>query len=324
MFVIRDEASLSPSGYDGIHYAGWRVRPDNLWAQGPMDNIVGMQYRIDHLENLKADVFDQIAQPIIKIKGDDVIEPEEGYAPGAVYYCGLEGDVEILKPDTTALNADTQIQIYHRMMEEFAGAPPETRGVRTPGEKTAFEVEKLDANATVLFVDKARNFELMLETVLKEAFELMMINFDDMDYVSVTNDITGKDDIKQLSFEDVKARGRFTAQGARLWSRRNRETLELSNFMGGPMKDPGVRRHISGENLTKFFTGKLDLQDQNIFQPFAGVKEDAQAQAVAQSELQSLEQESGAAPQGDDPNAAGLAQAIPPGPGGPAGGPPGS
>ena len=48
--------------------AGWRPRPDNLYAMGPLDNLVGMQYRIDHLENLKSDVFDQIAYPILKIR----------------------------------------------------------------------------------------------------------------------------------------------------------------------------------------------------------------------------------------------------------------
>ena len=68
--VIRNEPSQAPSGYDGIHHAGWRLRPDNTWAQGPLDNLIGMQYRIDHLENLKADVFDVIAQPVLYIKGE--------------------------------------------------------------------------------------------------------------------------------------------------------------------------------------------------------------------------------------------------------------
>ena len=168
--VIRNEPSQAPSGFDGIHHAGWRLRPDNTWAQGPLDNLVGMQYRIDHLENLKADVFDIIAQPVTFGKGDDVQEPSEGYRPGATYYGGVDSDVRVLVPDATALNADNQIANYHRMMEEFAGAPPESRGIRTPGEKTAFEVSKLDQNATMMFVDKARIFERMLETMLKETF----------------------------------------------------------------------------------------------------------------------------------------------------------
>jgi len=45
-------------GGSSVVHAGWRLRPDNLYAMGPLDNLVGMQYRIDHLENLKADVFD--------------------------------------------------------------------------------------------------------------------------------------------------------------------------------------------------------------------------------------------------------------------------
>ena len=43
------------AGKAPIRHVGWRLRPDNLWAMGPLDNLVGMQYRIDHLENLKAD-----------------------------------------------------------------------------------------------------------------------------------------------------------------------------------------------------------------------------------------------------------------------------
>jgi hypothetical protein len=73
-----------------IFHAGWRSRPDNLYAMGPLDNLVGMQYRIDHLENLKADVFDQIALPMLKIRGD--VEDFE-YMPAGRVYIGEEGDV---------------------------------------------------------------------------------------------------------------------------------------------------------------------------------------------------------------------------------------
>ena len=39
-------------GKSSLVHVGWRYRPDNLWAMGPLDNLVGLQYRIDHLENL--------------------------------------------------------------------------------------------------------------------------------------------------------------------------------------------------------------------------------------------------------------------------------
>lgn len=291
--VIRNEPSKAPVGFDGLHHAGWRVRNDNLWAQGPLANLVGMQYRIDHLENLKADVFDQIAHPITVIKGDDVSEPEEGYQPGAVYYTGVDGDVEFKNPDTTALQADTQIGLYHKMMEDFAGAPPESRGVRTPGEKTAFEVNTLNQGATMMFVDKARNFERMLETLLKEAFELMLTNFDTSDYTQIFDDEEGLAELTKLSLEDVQAHGDFTAMGARHWSRRNRETVELQNFQAGPMQDPKIRMHVDGFALARFWESKLNLKDANIIEEFAGVKEDVAGQAIAQAEQAQLAEQSG-------------------------------
>jgi hypothetical protein len=287
--VVRNAPSRSPAGFDGVHHAGWRIRNDNLWAQGALDNLVGLQFRIDHLENLKADVFDQIAHPIIKIKGNDVIEPAGGFRPGAAYYTGLDGDVDILKPDATALNANTELAHYHKMMEDFAGAPPETRGIRTPGEKTAFEVNKLDQAATMMFVDKARNFERMIETMLKETFDLMLKNYDGGDYVEIFDDIKGESELKLLSVADVNALGTFTAEGARFWTRRNRESLEMQQFMAGPMQDPKIRSHVDGWALATYFNRKLMLDNEDIFIQYGGVKEDVQLRAIAAAEQKKLE-----------------------------------
>ena len=289
--VIRNEPSQAPSGFDGIHHAGWRIRPDNTWSQGPLDTLVGMQYRIDHLENLKADVFDIIAQPVLFVKGDDVMEPTEGYRPGAVYYGGIDRDIRPIVPDATALNADNQIANYHRMMEDMAGAPPESRGIRTPGEKTAFEVSKLDQNATMMFVDKARVFERMMETMLKETFELMLLNFDIEEYKEIFGEDAESDAMLALSMESTLARGEFVAIGARHWTRRNRETLEMQNFMTGPLKDPKVRAHVDGSKLASFWERKLNIEDEGIVEDYAGVKEDVQLQAIAQAEAQAIQQE---------------------------------
>lgn len=291
--VIRNEPSISPAGFDGLHHAGWRVRTDNLWAQGPLDNLVGMQYRIDHLENIRADVYDQIANPTRVIKGDDVSEPEDASMPGATYYAGIDSDIEFVTPDTTILQADTQIALYAQKMEDFAGAPPEKRGIRTPGEKTAFEVQQLDANASLLFVDKARNFERMLETMLREVFELMLTNFDGGEYVEIFDDETGARDLEELSKEEVNARGEFTAMGARHWERRNRQTLELQNFMTGALQDPKVRAHVTGTALARAWEERLQLNDEALFEPFSGAKEDARIQAITTAELQRLQEAAG-------------------------------
>jgi hypothetical protein len=292
-FVIKNSLNKSRTGYDGLHHAGWRTRNDNLWAQGPLDNIVGMQYRIDHLENLKADVFDLIAHPVVKIKGDNVQEPEEGFGPNAVYYCGLDEDVEILSPETAALNADNQIEVYHRKMEEFAGAPPESRGLRTPGEKTAFEVNKLDANATKMFVDKARMFEIMLENMLQDMLHILVKNFDGEDIYKIKDSALGVETFKELSEDEISAVGNFIAVGASYWSRRNRETVEMREFQLGPMQDPKIRAHVSGERLASFYEARLGLQDENIIEPFAGVREDVAIQMIAKAEADRLAKEVG-------------------------------
>jgi hypothetical protein len=111
-FIVRDEPNQNWTTSDLFHHAGWRQRPKNLYAMGPLDNLVGMQYRIDHLENLKADVFDMIAFPVQKISGfvEDYV-----YEPGAKIFVGDDGDVDFMSPDTTALNAELQIEeLQHR------------------------------------------------------------------------------------------------------------------------------------------------------------------------------------------------------------------
>ena len=68
--TIRNVEMPNWFGHAPIYHVGWRLRPDNLWAMGPLDNLVGMQYRIDHLENLKADAMDLVVHPPLAIIGE--------------------------------------------------------------------------------------------------------------------------------------------------------------------------------------------------------------------------------------------------------------
>jgi hypothetical protein len=74
MFVVIDRHKLVYSGKHPytmaeipMYHTGWRPRQDNLWAMGPLDNLVGLQYRLDHVENMKADMLDLTAFPPVKI-----------------------------------------------------------------------------------------------------------------------------------------------------------------------------------------------------------------------------------------------------------------
>ena len=90
MFMIRNEAIKSWNGRSPIYHVGWRTRPDNLWSMGPLENLVGMQYRIDHLENLKADAMDLAVLPPLVIAGE--VE-QFNYGPGEEIHIDENGSV---------------------------------------------------------------------------------------------------------------------------------------------------------------------------------------------------------------------------------------
>ena len=85
---------------------------------------------MDHVENMKADIYDLTRYPVTKIKGfvEDFV-----WQPGEKIYVSEEGDVELVAPDVQALQANFEIQNLERLMEEMAGAPREAMGFRTPG-----------------------------------------------------------------------------------------------------------------------------------------------------------------------------------------------
>lgn len=293
-YVIQDEPIPSWLGSDYIFHAGWRARPDNLYAMGPLDNLVGMQYRIDHLENLKADVFDQIALPMLKIRGD--VEDFE-YKPLGRIYLGEEGDVAPLVPDATALNADMQIQILENKMEEMAGAPRQAMGIRTPGEKTAFEVQSLQNAAGRIFQHKAAQFEMeFLEPILNAMLEAARRNMDITDTIRILDDLTGAALFKSVTREDITAKGTIVPIGARHFAERAQRVQTLTNILN-TKSIPDVGVHLSGKKIAEILSyevGEEELYGENI-----AVKEQAETQTEMQdAEADMLEKQQIAAEEG--------------------------
>ena len=254
-YVILNEQNPNWLGKSPIYHAGWRERPDNLYAMGPLDNLVGMQYRIDHLENLKADVFDQIAYPIIKIRGD--VEDFD-FEPAARIYMGEEGDVGYLAPDPTALNADFQIQNLENKMEMMAGAPREAMGIRSAGEKTAFEVQQLMTAAGRIFQHKTAHFErVFLEPILNGMLEAARRNMDYADTIRVLNDDTGLFFFEQITKEDIMANGKIVPMGARHFAERAQRVQSLTQLYQIKLADPTVAVHLSGKEFARILADEL-------------------------------------------------------------------
>lgn len=260
-------------------YSGWRVLPDNLYGQSPLSQLLGMQYRCDHLENLKADAFDFIVHPVIKIMGDTV--EDFHYGPGERVYCGDDGDVQYLVPDTSVLTCDNQIALYHKYMEEMAGSPKESMGFRTPGEKTAFEVNALMQGADRMFIQRLNQFERdFVEPILNLMFELLIRNMDGEDFIRTFNDEEKAATFMSITKDDVAARGMIKPIGSSNYEARNKRVQELQNFLA-LVDTSGLAPHISKYKAAKVLEEELGLEQFNMVGENIGIEEQVNTEVAA-------------------------------------------
>lgn len=258
---------------------GWRLRPDNLYAMGPLDNLVGMQYRIDHLENLKADAHDLIVHPPLKIKGD--VEPFD-WGPNAEIYMSEDGDVQEMGTNLSGVaSANNEIDRLMAIMEEMAGAPKQAMGVRTPGEKTAFEVQSLENAAGRIFQEKITNFEVnLLEPALNAMLALARQNLDGVDVTRVMDTDLGVEAFMDLTKDDIQANGKLRPVGARHFAQQAQLLQNLNQVFLGPMGQM-IAPHFSTEGLAKLVEDSLQIGGLGIVRPNVGVFDQANTNKMA-------------------------------------------
>lgn len=288
--IIYNEPASSYYGFTPLFHAGWRLRQDNLWAMGPLENLVGMQYRIDHLENMKADCFDLIAYPPLKIKGH--VEDFD-WGPMERIYVGDDGDIEMVSPDVAVLQADQQIFLLEQKMEEMAGSPKEAVGFRTPGEKTKYEFQSLENAASRVFQNKITYFERhMIEPLLNSMLELARRNmnpttirvFNDEYKISVFNDLTRY---------DLTGTGRIKPMAARHFAEQANLVQNLNGFFQSPVgMDQQVLQHFSALKIAQMYEQLLEARAFNLVEPFIRLTEQADSQRIAQSHEQQVMMES--------------------------------
>ena len=295
-YVIRKQKMQDYQGFGKMYHSGWRKRPDNLWAQGPLDNLVGMQYLINHLENARADAFDQMLSPDRVHVGQGQMSQD---GPVTNYYIDDgNGSVSNLAPDATVLNADLQISTKENQMEAYAGAPREAMGIRTAGEKTAFEVQALQNAASRLFQTRTEQFEReFLEPILNGELEIAVMNLSGIDVAKVLDDDEGVLEFMSISVDDLTVRGRLKARGASHFAKRAQLVQELQQFNQIILQDQSMAVHFPAKVRAKAWAEALQLDRLNLYQPFGQIDENTEAQQ-AQQAAQSVQDESQAAAQG--------------------------
>lgn len=274
--VIRKDDIPSWLGHAPIYHAGWRFRPDNLWAMGPLENLVGMQYRMDQLENLKADAMDLSVLPPLVIQGD--VEEFE-YGPNSEIHIDEAGSVtELGRNAQWVLTASQDIAQYELRMEQFAGAPSEAMGIRTPGEKTAFEVNQLQNAAGRIFQEKITSFEInLLEPILNAMLETSTRNASLDDTVRVLDDDLGVQEFINIKAQDITAAGKIRPIGARHFAAQAQlmqNITQLYNSNVGQMIMP----HTSSVQLSKVIEDILNIHNYDVFRENVAVGEQQELQ----------------------------------------------
>lgn len=297
--TVKDEPCPSWFGTAPIFHVGWRFRPDNLWAMGPLDNLVGLQYRIDHLENLRSDAEDLAIHPPLVIKGE--VE-EFQWGPGAEIHIDEGGDImELAKNAQWVITAQNDIASLEQKMEYFAGAPSEAMGIRTAGEKTAFEVQQLQNAAGRIFQEKINTFEVeLLEPALMAMLETARRHLDSADVISVMDEDLGVQEFLSITRRDITANGTIRPIGARHFAAQAQLVQNLTQTFNSPIGQM-VAPHTSAKNLAKLLESVFNIEQYKVFAPNIGLAEQQETARMAnqlQEDLQ-VEMQQPPAPTGE-------------------------
>ena len=253
--LLTEEDMDDLNGYNFIFKGGYRDRKDILWAMSPLENLLGMQARIDFLENKRSDCYDATVNPVKLIKGN--VDMPDSLGPGDEIRTDIDCDVRYLAPDTSILTADTLMDRYEIKMEEFVGSPKEVLGFRTPGEKTMYEVEQLMTAATRLFQRQIRKFErevlepiinCMLQMYLKKkAGQKITLKFWDAAAEVYS--------FKEINVDDIQALGRIVVFGTEVAQDKAKVAQALQALGNNPLfLDEVVRNNFSPQELGKVFS----------------------------------------------------------------------
>ncbi len=275
-----------------IFKASWSEKPDNLWSQGPLDKIIGMNYQINHRENSKSDALDRYIHPDRVFIGDveEVYDSETGQTR---YLAPEGGGVTDLSPDTTVLTADMHIDRLTAQSRAAAGLPPQLQGFRTQGEKTLGEVNSLMDAGMRKFIHKAEQFEIdLLEPMIRSEIILARENFTSM-VQAQTVDENGLPTFLEVTEEDLKSNGVLVPIGARRFNLQNKQ-LNMINTLANSNLGQLIGGHMNTYALAQAVEELGGLQGFGIVEQFAAVDEQAEMQqhaAVAEQQTAAMNSE---------------------------------
>jgi hypothetical protein len=181
-------------------------------------------------------------------------------------------------------------------MELYAGAPREAMGMRTPGEKTALEVQTLNNAAGRIFQEKTTQFEIeLLEPVLNGMLETSVRNLDGSDVIEVMNDELGFTMFKTVTKNDITANGLLRPIGARHFAKQAQDLQNLTQMMNTPLGQSSLP-HLSGKAAYKMIEDVSGLEGYKLFSDFIAIAEQQEQATMTNLAQENYEMENTARP----------------------------
>lgn len=277
-----------------IYHVGYKPKPDNLWAQGALDQVIGLNFQANHRENAKNTAIDRFIYPDRLYVGDaeEIYDPDTGQTK---YLVPEGGSVTDITPDASILSFDGQIDQLMAMGRAAARVPPSIVGFRTPGEKTFGEVQSLENGAFRGFIHKAEMFELeLLEKVVNAELKIGIDSLDIALQVP-SEDSEGLPVFLDITKEDLESNGKLVPYGARRFARENQQ-LSAINLLANSNLGQLIGSHINTFNLAKAVETLGGFSKFEFVSKFAAVEEaleqQQQTQMAEQVNMDQLQQPS--------------------------------
>jgi hypothetical protein len=185
-------------------------------------------------------------------------------------------------------------------MEELAGSPREAMGIRTPGEKTAFEVSSLQNAASRNFQNKISHFESsFLEKIVNDELEVARIYLDASDTVQYRSPDVDAFEFVDITREDLDVRGKLVPIGARHFARQQQLLANATQLLQLAAQDQMVLSHFPSKKLARIYEELLGLEELDLFEEYGRMMEQQemqQAMDLMQAEREVNMEDQGAQP----------------------------
>ena len=280
--TLSDEECKDPMSFMG----SWKPKQDNLWAQGALDQIIGINFQINHRENALSTSIDRFIYPDRVQLGDVEIsyDPRNG---SAVYLAPEGGGVQDLSPDATVLSYDNQVEKLTAKARMALGLPPSVMGFRSPGEKTAFEVQSLNDGAFRSFIHKAERFELdVVEKIVNSELKVGRDNIQSIMQVEAIGS-GGVPSMLNVTQKDLTSNGKLVPWGARRFALQNKQMNTL-NMLANSNLGQLIGTHLNTFTLAKVVEELGGFNEFGMISEFAAIEEQFKQQQLANTAQQMI------------------------------------